>query len=458
MPGRLLIVEPETTRRIALRARLAGTFPDPVLAADADEARALTRADAPDLAVLGAGLAGAEIERLAATLRTLPGEAPAIVALRPAADGAGRRAALAAGLDDALPDLRDGALLLARLRSLLRDRGDGLAPEVRRSAEAAMGCAEAAAGFAPAPRIAHVAAEGVCARAQADALSAALGVPVPLTPAAALLTAQGPAPDAVLIGLPPHADAELELLPALRAQHVLRRAAIVVHGGDAGGRAVARALDLGAHDGMPGPFEVEELALRLRGRLAAKRRADQMRAALEAGLAAAVIDPLTGLHNRRYAVPQLARIAAAARREDRPFAVMIADLDHFKQVNDRHGHAAGDAVLTEVAQRLRAGLGPDALAARIGGEEFLLVVPDMQRHAAEAAARRLCAAVAERPFALPNGQGAVRVTISIGLAVGPDPMAAGHAEPEALLVQADRALYRAKARGRNCVRLGRPAA
>lgn len=458
MSGRLLIVEPETTRRIALRARLAGTFPDPVLAADAAEARTRAQAETPDLVVLGAGLAGAEVERLAGALRLLPGEAPAILALRPAMDSSGRRAALAAGLDDALPDLPDSALLLARLRSLLRDRGDGLGPEMRLSAEAAMGCAEAPAGFESAPRIAHVAAEGTRGRMQADALSAALGVPVPVTPAAALLTPKRPAPDALLIGLPEHADAELELLPALRAQSALRRAAIVVYGGDAGGRIVARALDLGAHDGMPGPFEAEELALRLRGRLAQKRRADRMRAALEAGLAAAVTDPLTGLHNRRFAVPQLARIAAAARREGTSFAVMVADLDHFKQVNDRHGHAAGDAVLTEVAQRLRAGLGPDALAARIGGEEFLLVLPDTPRHVAEAAARRLCAAVADRPFSLPDGQGMVRVTISIGLAVGHDPMAAGHDEPEALLIQADRALYRAKARGRNCVRLGRPAA
>ena len=458
MPGRLLILEPGTTRRIELRARLAATFPHPVLAATPAEARSLARAQAPDLVVIGTGVPVPELERLAAALRALPGAPPALVALRPCTDGRGRRAALAAGLDDVLPDLPDGALLVARLRSLLRDRDDGLAPGMPPSAEEALGCAEAPAGFEPPPRVALVTADRAGGPARAAALSDALGAPVPVMPAPALLRANGPAPDAILIELSANAGAELELLPALRAQSALRRAAIVVCGGDPQGRAVAQALDLGAQGGMPGRFEAGEIALRLRAQLAAKRRADRMRDAVEAGIAAAVTDPLTGLHNRRFALPEFGRIAAAAQRDGSPFAVMVADLDHFKRVNDRHGHAAGDAVLAEVARRLRAETGPGGLAARIGGEEFLIVLPDTPRDRAEAAARRLCAAVADRPVPLPDGRGSVRATVSIGLAVGLDPPAAGGCAPEALLAEADRALYRAKARGRNCVRLGRPAA
>jgi two-component system cell cycle response regulator len=193
-----------------------------------------------------------------------------------------------------------------------------------------------------------------------------------------------------------------------------------------------------------------------RSQLAERRRKN-----VRSGLQAALVDPLTGLYNRRYAMPHLERVLLQARRAHKQLAVLIGDLDHFKSINDRFGHPAGDRVLVEVAERLRACLRKGDLAARIGGEEFMLVMPGIGQRAAKALALRICDAIARHPFALPGHPQPLNVTISIGMAICPAPGPGDRAGPEdaeALLERADRALYAAKGGGRNQVTMERPAA
>ncbi len=193
-----------------------------------------------------------------------------------------------------------------------------------------------------------------------------------------------------------------------------------------------------------------------------KRIADQLRDTVRTGLKAAVSDPLTGLHNRRYAMPHLARVAEHAAATGRTFAVMVADLDHFKQINDIYGHASGDAVLVETARRLRESLRGVDLLARIGGEEFLIVMPATPFSEARVAASRLCRRIGEEAFSVPGAREPVHVTISIGVTMGGSGKPGGIPDsvPTAndLLDAADKALYEAKLQGRNQVNLARPAA
>ncbi len=174
----------------------------------------------------------------------------------------------------------------------------------------------------------------------------------------------------------------------------------------------------------------------------------QERASLTAQLARqARSDPLTGLLNRRALERVVAQMGAAAEGPPRPVSLILLDIDHFKQVNDRYGHPAGDRVLKETAALMRSFVGVGDVLARIGGEEFAVLLSEELDGRAENLAESLRAAIAANVIRLDNGQ-PLNVTASFGLARG----AGDKAHSQQLFALADRALYRAKSDGRNCVR------
>lgn len=156
-------------------------------------------------------------------------------------------------------------------------------------------------------------------------------------------------------------------------------------------------------------------------------------------------DPLTGLYNRRYLTTALQREIDACAREGATLALLLIDLDLFKQINDRHGHAAGDDVLCQISALLLQSMRPSDICCRYGGEEFLLVLPGMGLQTAVERAQALRQQVAERRW-LADGQ-PIGVTLSVGVACAHNARVA----PAALIDMADRALYQAKAEGRNRV-------
>ena len=162
----------------------------------------------------------------------------------------------------------------------------------------------------------------------------------------------------------------------------------------------------------------------------------------------ATTDGLTGLLNRRSLNAQLAARLREAQRYQRPLAFLLLDVDHFKKVNDTHGHPAGDAVLKGVARVAQKQARETDLVARYGGEEMALVLPETDLRGALAIAERVRAACAAQPH--PTEQGPVKVTLSVGVSVWLPGMPAG-LTPEQLLESADRALYRAKQGGRDRV-------
>ena len=156
-------------------------------------------------------------------------------------------------------------------------------------------------------------------------------------------------------------------------------------------------------------------------------------------------DALTDLCNRRHFLELLDKEIARAERHGRPLALAIVDVDHFKRVNDEHGHIAGDGVLKQIAEVLRAHVRGEDIAARIGGEEFAVLLPEESPDAARAFAERLREAIAAAAFA-PGGEPR-RMTVSIGLAG----LSTARATRTALMRAADEALYAAKEGGRNLV-------
>ena len=201
----------------------------------------------------------------------------------------------------------------------------------------------------------------------------------------------------------------------------------------------AEVLRQGAQDVLIEPVRDGELLMRVQAAGRTKGLQEEIVAQAERLEALLFEDPLTGLSNRRSILTQLGGMVSAARRHDRPLTAAMIDVDHFKAVNDTHGHAEGDRVLATVAHALRERLRAEDQLGRLGGEEFLALLPDADARAAKAAAEKLRDSVQE-----------TGVTVSIGWAAWDGETA------DELLGRADDALYRAKQRGRDCA-VGAPA-
>ncbi|MBV9859688.1 MAG: diguanylate cyclase, partial [Alphaproteobacteria bacterium] len=190
-----------------------------------------------------------------------------------------------------------------------------------------------------------------------------------------------------------------------------------------------------------------ELLARVRVLLRSKRYADRLRDKVQQSIELAIVDPLTGLNNRRFLENHLAATLEQARARHKPVSLMILDIDHFKRVNDTYGHAAGDDVLRELASRTLRGMRSFDLVARLGGEEFLVVMPETNLAIAANIAERLRLSVANEPFTLRSNNLRVPITVSIGVAVSRE----SGENAEDLLKRADDGLYAAKNAGRNRV-------
>ena len=209
---------------------------------------------------------------------------------------------------------------------------------------------------------------------------------------------------------------------------------------------VVAGMEAGADDYIAKPFDSQELKVRLRaGRRILDLQAELM-AARESLRYQATHDCLTGLLNRSATMDALRSELERAGRQGSPLCLMIGDIDHFKNINDTHGHTIGDAVLCEAARRMRSSLRAYDTVGRYGGEEFLFVMPGCDVYHAQSQAERIQDSITSRPIDLP------RVSISLTMSIGA--VVKQHIAVEdldALILAADGALYEAKAQGRNRV-------
>ncbi|OIQ29817.1 MAG: diguanylate cyclase response regulator [Alphaproteobacteria bacterium MedPE-SWcel] len=465
MQGTILIIDGVSINRIILKVQLTAACFQVLQADSVAVATELAAGNRPDLILTAMSLPDGDAAAVKQALARIAQVADVpVIALSAQNDRATRIKALSAGIDEVLPQPVDDMILQARIRSLLRmrpqDEGlhlceDGPHGLVMPRAEATR------LPQRPDARIALLCHDLQTAHKWKSRLSTQVSDDLRAYTIDALQNLmRSPVPDVIVIELNElSAGMALRLLADLRARASTRDCVVIAVPNPADAMIAAEALDRGAHDVLHCGFQVDELVLRINTQLQYKSRAERARDEVRNSLRAAMEDPMTGLYNRRYAKPFLSRVACDATQSGQQFAVMVADLDHFKRINDQFGHPVGDAVLVEAARRLQAELRNCDLLARIGGEEFMVVIPGVSAAEADSMATRLCSAINAAPFTISGAPIPIEVTISIGAVIGGSHT--GETSVDGLFAAADRALYDAKRAGRNQTSLGaasRPAA
>lgn len=268
---------------------------------------------------------------------------------------------------------------------------------------------------------------------------------------AALIVCAAERPDAILLDIEmPGLDGH-QVLATLKADPELRDIPVVFLTGRTSTDDMVAGLRAGAHDYLKKPFEPAELIARVGGAVRVKRLQDELRIRNDQLDKLSRIDGLTGLYNRRHIDEQLQKGLNIARRHDQPLAVLMLDIDHFKLINDGHGHAVGDVVLRRFGECAQQAVRLGDMLARWGGEEFLLVMPATTPMQAMEAMQRVRQTLQQTSFEdLAPG---LVVTFSAGVSE-----CISTRDLEAAIARADAAMYEAKHAGRNRIVAGATAA
>ena len=448
MSARVLVVDDVEANVRLLEAKLTIEYFDVVSCQDGATALSLAAEAQPDLILLDVMMPGMDGFETCRRLKAQPETRHIPVVLVTALDGREDRIrGLEAGADDFLTKPIDDVILFARVRSLTRLKQ--VMDELREREENSrrMGVSGDTAGRlrAEGGRVLIVDDNARQAGVIAEALGREHRVTIETDAETAMTAIKGPL-DLIIVNVAAEAFDGLRIV-ALSKSGDARRAPILAVVDPMERARMVKALELGATDILPRPIDVEELSARAKTQIRRKRYSDFLREKLDYSLEMAVTDALTGLHNRRYMAGQLQALVNRAVHGGSSVAVLLMDIDHFKSVNDSFGHDAGDEVLTEFAVRLATNVRAVDLPCRMGGEEFVVVMPGASLDDAHKVAERIRRDVASAPFRIMGGRESLSITISIGVAAT---NGAGDT-PEQLLKRADEGVYEAKAGGRNKV-------
>ncbi|PKP82345.1 MAG: PleD family two-component system response regulator [Alphaproteobacteria bacterium HGW-Alphaproteobacteria-18] len=450
MTARILVVDDIEANRRLLQAKLEAQYHTVLMAENGAQALEIAQREHPEIILLDVmmpGMDGYEVcERLKADPATSYIPVVMVTALSEMED---RVKGLAAGAEDFLTKPVDDFLLNSRITALMRY--NTVASELRqREASGIRSGAMEELNRDEIDRPSRIFIVDDDARSSgrlANLLRAQGHKATTLMEAGDMGDLAAERVDVLILSLFARSFDPLKMIAHFKMNPVTRAISVILIC-DPHDRAIAlKGLEIGASDMITIPIDRQELAARIRTQTRRTRYIDILRQRVDRGLELSVIDQLTGLHNRRYMNGQLEQFMQRAVRGNEPLSLMMTDIDHFKAVNDTHGHQAGDDVLREIGKRLRANVRPTDVVCRTGGEEFVVLMPNTPGDLACAAAERIRKAVAAEEFPALGGTLSLRITVSAGVSTL---QGAGDTGDD-LMHRADTALYQAKTGGRNRV-------
>jgi two-component system cell cycle response regulator len=449
MTARVLVVDDIIANVKLLEARLAAEYFEVVTAMNGPEALDICARGHCDIVLLDVmmpGMDGFEVcRRLKANPRTAHLPVVMVTALDQPAD---RVAGLEAGADDFLTKPINDIALITRVKSLVRLKT--ITDELMVRAKST------GMGFDDMPDLAGI--DGLGGRvllvedkaATIDRIRQALAhvhsLDIEGDPQEALFKAAETDYDLAIVSLTLAQFDGLRLCSQFRSLDRTRQMPILVIVDPDDNARLLRGLDLGVNDYLVRPVDRNEALARIKTQVRRKRFGDRLRDNMQTTMEMAITDGLTGLHNRRYLERHLSVLVQQAVARGKPLSLLILDIDHFKAINDTHGHAAGDDVLREFSRRVRKAVRGIDLACRLGGEEFVVAMPDTDGALALLVGERIRQKIAGEAFQAEAGA-TMSVTVSIGVAS----LASSSDTAQILMKRADDALYRAKREGRNRV-------
>jgi len=453
MTARVLVVDDLEPNVKLLEAKLRAEYFDVLPAYSGKEAVERARQDQPDIILLDVMMPGMDGFEACRLIKAMPETAHIPIVMVTALDQqADRVAGLSAGADDFLTKPVEDVALFARVKSLTRLKTMTDELRMRFATGKTLGVVESAQMPDPLEdkaRIFIIDDQDEQAERLRGLLSDEYEISIELDPEIAQSRVKNGEFDLVIVNMAIEKCDPLRLCSSIRSFEETRLTPILVLVRHGDTRKLVRALDIGVNDYLARPIDRNELAARVATQIRRKRYIDRLRSTFEASLEMAVTDQLTGLYNRRYLASHLSAMFDRAFWTGRPLSVMILDLDHFKKINDTHGHDVGDRVIQEFAARIRNSVRGIDLACRYGGEEFLIAMPDTDVKFASVVAERLRLEVAGQEIVVNGGRDTISVTVSIGIASTEE--GARDDSAQRLIKRADEALYKAKNSGRNRV-------
>ncbi|MCB1549288.1 MAG: PleD family two-component system response regulator [Hyphomicrobiaceae bacterium] len=451
MTARVLVVDDIQANVRLLEARLSAEYFEVLTANGGREALEICERERVDVVLLDVmmpGMDGFEVcRRIKASPRTQHVPVIMVTALDQPSD---RVQGLEAGADDFLTKPVDDIALITRVKNLARLKMLIDEMLMRAATGQQMGIGRPALLGAEAAgdggKVLIVDDHARTAQRMQEALARCHEVVIEPDPQTALLRAAEGKFDLTIISLSLSNADGLRLCSQIRSLDRTRHLPLIILVEPGDDARLLRGLDMGVNDYLVRPIDRNEMLARVRTQIKRKRHSDHLRLSLEQSVEFAVTDSLTGLHNRRYMEGHMQTLLEEAKVQGRPLSVLVADIDHFKSINDSYGHDCGDNVLRDFAARLRRNTRGIDLACRFGGEEFVVIMPDTDLTRAWQVGERLRCFIAAEPFAI-NTSKRIVVTTSVGVATLESP----EDTVETLFRRADRALYAAKRAGRNRV-------